>query len=184
MIAHEAEAWEQLQSRMLGELRQMMEAAGGMQNGEAVEAAVQRWVRTTGARVMAALTQEAIAHQERAQLPGCCGAGMRLHSYQHRQVTTLLGTVRLRRRYYRCLECGKSRYPADAWLGWKDGFSFGVEEVVAWECAARLYREAVASLEKLAGVVVSMHAAQEIVAVGGRRSWSWRPMPSGWKRTW
>lgn len=167
MIAHEAEAWEQLQSRMLGELRQMMEAAGGMQNGEAVEAAVQRWVRTTGARVMAALTQEAIAHQERAQLPGCCGAGMRLHSYQHRQVTTLLGTVRLRRRYYRCLECGKSRYPADAWLGWKDGFSFGVEEAVAWECAARPYREAVASLEKLAGVVVSMHAAQEIVARWG-----------------
>jgi hypothetical protein len=164
MIAHEAELWEQLQARMLGELRQMWEASGEMKDGEAMETAVQGWVRTTGARVMAALTQEAIRRQEQTQIPVRCGAAMRLHSYQPRQVTTLLGTVRLRRRYYRCLKCGRSRYPADAWPGWKDGFSFGVEEVVAWKCAALPYREAVASLEKLAGVVVSMHAAQALVA--------------------
>jgi hypothetical protein len=175
MIAHEAESWEQLQERMLGELRQVWEAAGRMKDGEALEGAVQGWVRTTGAKVMAAITQEAIRHQEQVRLPECCGGAMRLHSYQSRQVTTLLGTVQLRRRYYRCLQCGRSRYPADAWLGWKDGFSFGVEEAVAWECVALPYREAVATLEKLAGVVVSMHAAQEIVARWGKEELALRP---------
>jgi hypothetical protein len=43
-----------------------------------------------------------------------------------------------------------------------------VEELVAWECAGLPYREAVESLEKLAGLPVSVHAAEDIAARWGR----------------
>jgi hypothetical protein len=167
MIA-QAQRWEQVEEHVVAELRQVWEAARHAGSGDEVEAAVQAWQRETGAWVMATLCQQAIEQQERQASPQCCGQRMDLHSRQARQVTTLLGTVGLRRRYYRCLQCGRSHYPADAWLGWQGGFSFGVQELVAWECAALPYREALASLEKLAGVVVGKHAALDIAARWGK----------------
>ncbi len=174
MIA-QGQQWEQMAQRIEQELRQLWEAAPAMASGSELEAAVQAWQRRSGAQVMAALCQRAIESRQREAAPHCCGKRMDLHSRQSRQVSTLLGTVRLRRRYYRCLECGKGRSPADEWLGWRGGFSFGVEEAVAWECAALPYREAVASLEKLAGVAVSKHAALEIVARWGEQAVAQEP---------
>lgn len=170
MIA-QGQQWEQMAQRIQRELQQLWEAAPTMANGEQVEAAVQAWQRRSGVQVMAALCQRAIESRQQEVVPHCCGKRMDHHSRQSRQVTTLLGTVQVRRRYYRCLQCGTGRYPADEWLGWRGGFSFGVEEAVAWECAALPYREAMASLEKLAGVVVSKHAALEIV-----RRWGEQPL--------
>ncbi len=94
-------------------------------------------------------------------------------------MTTLAGTVRVRRRYYRCLECGQSVYPADAWLGWQGGFSHRVQEAVAMQCAGLPYREATATLERLTAIAVSLHAAQEVVARWGGQGSHRRRMQSG-----
>jgi len=144
------------------ELRVLWEAAGGMKDGEALEMAVQAWQRGLGRRVMEALCQEAIRGREQ-QAPVCCQQPMDNHSRQARAVKTLLGDVRVRRRYYRCLVCGASSYPADGWLGWKGGFSHRVQEAVAWECSLVPYRQARESLAKLAGLEVSVDGAEGLV---------------------
>jgi hypothetical protein len=86
-----------------------------------------------------------------------------------REALTVLGPVKVRRRYFRCPECRRHQRPADAWLGWKGGFSFAVEELVAWECSGRAYREALGSLRKLAGLELSVNAAERIVARWGKQ---------------
>ncbi len=172
MIADQPSSWEQVAQRIQEEVRELWESLERMESGEQLEEAVQSWQRRVGQQVMVALCQEVIGRRERAQVPVCCGKRMDHHSRQWRTVETLLGNVRVRRRWYRCLGCGKNRYPADAWLGWKGGFSHRVREVVAWECAGLPYREATASLEKLAGLSVSVHAAERIAAQWGTQALS------------
>lgn len=167
MIADQQQTWEHLEQQMQQELRELWESLGQMESGEALEEAVQAWQRRAGKQVMVALCQEAIGRRERAERPVCCGKKMDHHSRTWRTVKTLLGDVRMRRRWYRCLQCGTNRYPADAWLGWKGGFSHRFEEVVAWQSSLLPYREAVASIEKLAGLAVSVCAAERIVARWG-----------------
>jgi hypothetical protein len=162
MIAQRQPRQEQLGQQLMQELRALWEAAGGMKDGEALEMAVQAWQRGLGRRVMEALCQEAIRGREQ-QAPVCCQQPMDNHSRQARTVKTLLGDVRVRRRYYRCLVCGASSYPADGWLGWKGGFSHRVQEAVAWECSLVPYRQARESLAKLAGLEVSVDGAEGLV---------------------
>ena len=167
MIADQQPGWEQVAQRMQQEAQQLWESLDRMESGEALEKAVQVWQRAMGRQVMQALCQEAIRRRDQAQVPMCCDRRMDNHSRPWRTVKTLQGDVRVRRRWYRCLQCGANRFPVDQWLGWKGGFSHGVQEVVAWECAGLPYREAVASLEKLAGLAVSVHAAVRFVARWG-----------------
>jgi hypothetical protein len=167
MIADQQPGWEQVAERMQQEAQQLWESLDRMESGEALEKAVQVWQRAMGRQVMQALCQEAIRRRDQAQVPMCCDRRMDNHSRPWRTVKTLQGDVRVRRRWYRCLQCGANRFPVDQWLGWKGGFSHGVQEVVAWECAGLPYREAVASLEKLGGLAVSVHAAERIVARWG-----------------
>jgi len=60
------------------------------------------------------------------------------------------------------------RFPADRWLGWKGGFSHAGQDLVAWESAGLPFEEAVASLEKLAGLSVSKHAAEDLTRRWGK----------------
>jgi hypothetical protein len=128
---------------------------------------VSQSVRGLGEKLMQALSQEALRRREQRETPCCCGEMMDHHSQRCRSVVTLLGTLQVRRRYYRCLRCGKSLFPADDWLGWQGDFSFRVQELVAWECSLLPYRQAVASLSKLAGVELCLEAAERIVGRWG-----------------
>jgi hypothetical protein len=168
MIAQQTEAWEQLQQQMIGELRQVWEAAGGVANADALEQLVRPWRARVGVKVLEALCQQAVSAREQTQVQVCCGQRMDHHSRRPKTVLTLLGQVTVRRRYYRCLQCGASRFPADAWLGWKGTFSHHLEEAVSWQCSLLPYREALAGLQKLAGVEVSVLGAQRIVARWGK----------------
>ena len=168
MVAQQQQEWQHLGEVVVEELRQLCQAAEGMESGDALEHAVQAWQRRMGKAVMQALCQRGV--QRSQGVPQCCGGAMRYHSQRPRVVTTVVGTIRLRRRYYRCLHCSRRAYPADAWLGWKGAFSHRVQDAVAWECAALPYREAVGSLEKLAGIALSVHAAEDIVARWGVQS--------------
>lgn len=165
MIAQGQQQWQQLAQRMVAEGRRLWQGLEGMESGGAVETAVQAWVRGLGREVMGALCQEGIRRREQGLAPHCCGVRMDHHSRRWRTVKTLLGDVRVRRRYYRCQRCERARFPADEWLGWSGDFSHGVQEAAAWECSLLPYRQAVASLGKLAGLALSVKGAE---AIAGR----------------
>lgn len=149
------------------EIRQLWQGLEEMESADALEAAVQQSVRSLGKSLMQALSQEAVQRREQRETPSCCGEMMDHHSRRWRTGVTLVGTVRIRRRYYRCLRCGRSLFPADGWLGWRGDFSLRVEEVMAWEASLLPYRQAVASLSKLAGLDLSLKGAEQIVARWG-----------------
>ncbi len=169
MVADQEQQWEQLAERVREELRAVWEGAGEATSAAALEQSVLEWRNRTGRVVFEALCQAVVEARERSQPQVCCGRRMDHHSRQAKSVLTLLGGVRVKRRYWRCLECGRSVFPADAWLGWPRGFSWHLEEAVAWECAVLPYREALASLEKLAGVELSVLGAERIVARWGEQ---------------
>jgi hypothetical protein len=172
MIADQQQGWQPVAQRVVAELKQMWQGLEEMETAEALEKAVLAWRRRMGREVMQALCQEAIRRRQEAQRPMCCGRGMDYKSRHWRTAKTLLGDVRVQRRWYRCLQCESNGFPVDRWLGWKGGFSHGVQEWVVWECSGLPYEEACASLEKLAGLAISKHAAEDIT-----RRWGEEKLP-------
>ncbi len=166
MIAESEALREQVKEALVREFEGVWEQWLATPTASALEQRVQTWAREVGRRVLEASLQAAIERRERAPQE-CCGVRMERHARERREVLTVLGLVRIRRRYLRCPGCRTHRRPTDAWLGWRGGFSPAVEELVAWECAALPYREALASVEKLAGLAVSVDAAEGIVAHWG-----------------
>jgi hypothetical protein len=167
MIAEIEALRERVQEAMLREFAGVWEALAEAQDAAEIEQRIHLWSRQVGRQVLEAGLQAAIVRREQAG-EQCCGKRMERHARERREVLTLLGPVRMWRRYWRCEQCRAHRRPTDEWLGWRGGFSGAVEEVVAWECAALPYREALASLEKLAGVALSVRAAERIVTRWGR----------------
>jgi hypothetical protein len=174
MIAEGRQAQEELGRQVWEELQQLWKAAGRLENADALEAMVQVWQRGMGRRVMEALCQEAIRRRQE-QVPECCGQRMDNESLRSRTVKTMLGDVQVRRRYYHCLRCGRRLFAADQWLGWEGDFSHRVQEAVAWQVSLLPYREALESLSRLAGVEVSLEAAESMVARWGQEELSPSP---------
>jgi hypothetical protein len=166
MIAEIEALRERVQEAMLREFAGVWEELMAAKEAAEIEQRVHVWSRRVGRQLLEAGLQAAIERRERVD-EKCCGKRLERHARERREVLTLLGPVRVWRRYLRCEQCRCHRRPADEWLGWRGGFSGGVEEVVAWECAGLPYREALASLEKLAGLELSVHAAEGIVARWG-----------------
>jgi len=167
MIAQDTQQLEAMKRAMVRELEVLWEHLPCLENGERVEREVTAWARRVGRQVLEGALQ---AEVERIEQPGlsCCGGIMHREVRELREAVTLLGPVKVRRRYFRCPRCREHARPADAWLGWRGRFSFAVEELVAWECAGLSYREATRSLEKLAGVSVSVCSAEAITAHWGK----------------
>ena len=166
MIAQGQPGWEQLEQQVVAEMRVVWEAAAQSESAEKVEQLVLEWRQRAGGRVMQALCQQAVGRHQSAPL--CCGEKMDHHSGQTKTVLTLLGAITVRRRYYRCGRCRRNVFPADEWLGWKGAFSHHLQEAVAWQCSRLPYREAIAGLQKLAGVEVSVLGAERSVARWGK----------------
>jgi hypothetical protein len=169
MIAQREQEREQLGQAILKEFEGVWAEVVAAEDGSAAEELVVGWVRGVGRKVLEGALQAAIEAKEEQPVI-CCEHPMRAHSKERREALTLLGPVRVRRRYLLCPRCGKRGRPADGWLRWRGGFSFALEEIVAWECGALPYREALKSLAKLAGVELSLHAAEDIVARWGEAS--------------
>ena len=168
MIA-QSQQQERVAQAVVRELEGLWAEVVGAEDGQAAEEQVVGWVRRVGRLVLEEALQAAIEVREEQEVR-CCARAMRSHSKESREALTLLGPVKVRRRYLLCPQCGKRVRPADGWLRWAGGFSFALEEIVAWECGALPYREALGSLTKLAGVEVSLHAAQDIVARWGEEA--------------
>lgn len=153
---------------VLQELRQACDGLAEARSGEALEQLTLEWSRKAGCRVLNAALQAQVEKLEAQADRRCgCAAGQQVHSRQPRTVLTLVGTVRLRRRYLRCAKCRQHHIPADEWLGWKGGFSRLLEEAVAWQAAAMPYRAALQGLRKFCGVELSLAGAQAIAARWG-----------------
>lgn len=169
MVAQVADQqFDVLKRAVARELEGLWEQLPRMENGEQVERKVADWTRRLGRQVLETALQAEVERKERAEIV-CCGRSMRSEVKERREALTLLGLVKIRRRYYRCPRCQQQARPADEWLGWRGRFSFAVEELVSWECAALPYREAIKSLDKLAGLPVSVNAAETIVTHWGKR---------------
>jgi len=174
MIAESEQQRERMKGAIAKEFDGIWEAVVGSKNAEVAEQLVVEWARKIGREVLAAGLQAAIEEIEEEAVR-CCGKAMEKHSREPREVLTMLGLVRVRRRYLRCEQCRVHRRPADQWLRWRGGFSFAVEEMVAWECAALPYREALASLRKLAGIELSVDAEEQIAGRWGEAELATNP---------
>jgi len=171
MIAHNAAGSQQLEQleHLLGlvvaEIRSLWEEVTTAPTADAVEEMVVARNRKVGQQVLEAALQARVeAVQAQATRDCTCGGRRQVHARRRRVVLTMLGPVRVRRRYLRCGRCGAHRFPADEWLGWQHGFSRLLEEAVAWQAAAMPYREALKGLRKFCGVELSLAAAERIAA--------------------
>jgi len=92
---------------------------------------------------------------ERSVLPCNCGKGMKYVSDRERGVLSLLGSVRLRRAYYRC-PCGATRVPLDERLGiTHTDFSPGVRQAIGRLGAQRPFGHGRELLGELTGLWIS-----------------------------
>jgi len=169
IIAEERDLRTQLLRCVEAETEVLVEQIAKAPNAGAMEHAVLEWRTRVGKVVMQTACQDVVERQEEAARGGlCCGAAMTLHSRREKTVLTLLGAVTVTRRYWRCPRCRRNVFPADAWLGWSEGFSYPLQEAVAWTCSGQTYREALGSLKKLAGIELSVLGAEQIVARWGK----------------
>lgn len=166
---------QQLGEMLMKECAQVWEEVAAAPTAESAERRIVAWSREAGRKLLEAAVQARLEKEEAGQRPECCGAVMHSHARESRQALTLLGTVRVQRRYFRCPRCGSHGRPAETWLGWRGGFSFALQEVVTWASAALPYRETLESLAKLAGVAVSLEAAERLAQRWGSQELAAEP---------
>lgn len=168
MIAQDVLAERPLLEFVLKELEDIESEVAQAPDADAAEEAVLAWSRRLGRQVLEQTLQARVEQHEQHAPRECeCGGRLRVHSRQPRSVLTLLGEVRLGRRYFYCRRCRAHSFPGDGWLSWPGAFSLRLEEAVAHEVAALPYRQALAGLRKLLGVEISVAGAQAIVARWG-----------------
>jgi len=168
MIAQIRVGSERLEELAAQEARGLWERLRSAPDGEEAEQLVLDWSRKLGRRMLEMALQARLEEVEGQAQRACgCGGCQHVHSHQPRTCLTLLGPVRVRRRYLRCPRCGTHQIPADRFLGWRGAFSTHLEEAVAHEVAGLPYRQALAGLRKLLGVELSVAGAQAIVARWG-----------------
>ena len=77
---------------------------------------IERLVLRAGEQIEVMLTEALIEAEEaewKGVRPACpeCGGEMRNRGYRERKLVTQTGEVSMRRRYYRCPECGRGFFP-------------------------------------------------------------------------
>ncbi|HHH46877.1 MAG TPA: ISKra4 family transposase [Thiotrichales bacterium] len=85
-----------------------------------VEATLTQLVRQIGAKAIEQHLASIKLGYQGSAIPCPCGGVQRFVGHRGKQVATLLGTVRIRRAYYRCRACRASALPYDAQAGLGD----------------------------------------------------------------
>jgi hypothetical protein len=97
-----------------------------------LERAVQDRMWSWGRALLQRLVDHA-SQQESSEPFACpCGGQFQVQGYRPRQIQTLLGTVLLRRAYFRCNRCGTGRIPYDHASGLGPG---QISPGLAWVCS-------------------------------------------------
>jgi hypothetical protein len=155
-----------------------------------VEAMVLRQVRRIGAKAVELHLGRQKLGYEGAARPCPCGRVQRFVEHRPKRVATLLGTVALRRAYYRCGACGASALPYDAqvglgdaqvsvglaqgatWLGVQEPFALGAETLYQLT-GQRLSERTVERLTEQVGAVAVAQEAAQAAAMA-----NWRAPPA------
>lgn len=102
-------------------------------------------------------------------VPCACGSELLHRGNRPRRVLTLLGDLHLRRAYYRCPRCSRTRVPLDERLGLEGGGqSRGVVVTTMLVCALLPNAQAMDLLEQLGVPHVSVKESQRIVLDAGQ----------------
>ena len=130
---------------------------------EAIESALCVAVRQAGARVLQQLLED-VGTGRRTQPVSCvCGAAMLSKGVRHKEVLTLLGSIRFGRSLFVCPVCGKTHYPGDEELDIAGtSRSPGVRRQTARLGAKESFEETARDMKELAGVELSRKDAERI----------------------
>lgn len=108
-------------------------------------------------------------------MPCRCGGRMRYVNDRPKSILTTLGRIELVRAYYRCVQCGASRFPLDEQLGIVgEGQSMGVQAMTALVCSLLPNGQARTLLKELRIPCVSVSESQRITRAVGGRAVAWR----------
>lgn len=98
--------------------------------------------------------------------------GERIHSWQERTVTTVVGPIRLRRAYYRGPRGG--RYPLDEMLGLHEQYTPTVVQLMCWAGAMdSSFELASETLDRFAGLDIPGRQIQRVVNAFGPQAAEW-----------
>ena len=145
-------------ARVLGEWQRQ-----GQPDLEAGELAVRASMHRLGGRLLEQLLGADGGGYQGARID--CGQGheAQFKGYRHKQLSTVLGAVRVRRAYYHCADCGGGVVPKDGDLDLAStSFSPGVRRMMGRVGAKEPFQEGQRDLEELAGVAVSTKAVERV----------------------
>ena len=145
-------------ARVLGEWQRQ-----GQPDLEAGELAVRASMHRLGGRLLEQLLGADGGGYQGARID--CGQGheAQFKGYRHKQLSTVLGAVRVRRAYYHCADCGGGVVPKDGDLDLASAsFSPGVRRMMGRVGAKEPFQEGQRDLEELAGVAVSTKAVERV----------------------
>ncbi len=136
---------------------------------------LERAISTALTEVGVRLWHELIGRLE-ATLPApascpACGGRLKANGRAPRRLVTLAGEVELRRRRYRCLDCGREIVPLDAALGLepRTAHTLGVRERGLWLVTEMSYQRAVDVAAELRGWPIGRGELHRWVAQEGAR---------------
>ncbi len=99
-----------------------------------------------------------------------CGAGhaAAFVDYRHKEITTVLGTIKLRRAYYYCDDCGKGVLPRDEQLDLVGtSFSPGVRRMMGRMGGKESFNEARCDIAEMAGIKVETKSVERVAEALG-----------------
>lgn len=128
-----------------------------------VEHQVVRLLKELGASLVAELCTLAAPADPTTSIPCACGQQAAYQRQRTAQVTTLLGSISIRRSYYLCAACGQGQHPLDAQLQFCAGSrSQALDELLALLGATQdSFVEAAQVLERLTLVHVSANSVRD-----------------------
>ncbi len=98
--------------------------------------------------------------------------GERYHSHQTRKVNTVLGSINLRRAYYRGSKNG--RYPLDEALGLHDQYTPAVVQLMCWAGSMdSSFELASETLARFAGLTIPGRQVQRVINAFGQQAADW-----------
>lgn len=155
---------------MAQEIQRLVEgllARGGAADLEASEMFMRGSLHEMGALVLERLLNQADAGAN-AKVKCAAGHEVALVDYRGKEVTTVLGTIKLRRAYYYCERCGEGLLPRDAQLDIKGtSFSPGVRRMMGRMGGKESFAEARSDLDEMAGIKVKTKSVERVAEALG-----------------
>lgn len=126
--------------------------------------------RQVGQEVLAAGLQARYGRSQGPRRSCACGATQQFEGYRARAITTVLGTVRYRRAYYRCHDCGATHYAGEDELGLEGGvFTLPAQEAISLVSSEVPFERARVLLHRLSGVTCCVSQAERLTQTHGQR---------------